>query len=277
MTDSQRLRDSQGRYRRPSLERSGPDRRFRGYYRTADDPETGVSGHTVRTREEVLIQAVRMAYRVADEQIERSKRLATSLKQAGDAELGGDSDLKAVDALERLGLKSLLTLLGWAETATAEPGSPIRRLASVQYRTIGRLFGLDDQVERPPDGAGQTERRSDEVDRARSARPAGVDLPTAWGSTSASTSIDIRLKYRESLPVRDLRARLPSVLPPNVHPLRFFSPGSDGKVLDASLTVSSESMVLQLQDTEPTMSRGWWIAAVCDAENKQLGFIELRF
>lgn len=277
MTDPQPLRDSKDRYRRPNLERSSPDRRFRGYYKTADDPEIGTTGHSIRTKEEALIQAVRMAYRVADEQIERSKRLAGSLKRAGDAEVGGDSDLKAVDALERLGLKSLLTLLGWAETATAEPGSPIRRLASVQYRTIGRLFRLDDDARVASDESDPPVSRPDQGDQRRPAQPADADARTAWGPPSASASIDIHLKTNKSLPVRDLRVRLPSTLLDGNYELSFFGPSAAGGLLSAKLKVERGSMVLELEDTKPKMSRGWWVAAICDQHNRQLGFMELNF
>src|SRR5262245_4046410 len=147
-------------FTRPYLPRSGPDRRAANYYRSAAGDGTGTDGTALggiplASAEAAVVAAVRMAYKVADAQIDRSARLARRLHEAGDQAIGRDSDKRALDAAERLVSKAFMTFLGWVETAALEDGSPLKRLAVAQYRLLGAFFGVTDPVEHgaPPDPA----------------------------------------------------------------------------------------------------------------------------
>lgn len=258
MNTARSLRDRQGRYQRPTLERSRPDRHFSGYYRSAEDG-AGHGGEAPRTAEQAVVQAVRIAYQVAEEQIARGARLASRLKSAGDAEVGPDSERVALDSVERLVLKGLMAALGWAEAAMAEPGSPLWRAAAVQYRALGSLLGLGEAASAPAPAAPKPQPRS------AAASGAAAPLRIVFAS-------DVRLA------LLDLRERLPASLPPgrygkcNFHSAqaRAAPPFEADLVVDAA---GARTLYLTLRNG---LSGGWWAAAVSSADGVFLGTLELR-
>ena len=126
---------------RPQLERSKPIRTAGGFYRTAEGGRPGVAGVPLTAAEDSVVAAVRMAYNVAEAQIERSARLARRLREAGDRAVGARSDRKAVDAVEQLMVKAIQGALVWLER-TADDPDPVKRLLVAQYRLAGSMFGL---------------------------------------------------------------------------------------------------------------------------------------
>ena len=89
-----------------------------------------------------MTAAVRMAYKVAAAQVDRSSRLAQRLRDAGDRAVGPGSDRQALDATERLVFRAMMGGLTWLETAAAERDSPLKRLLAAEYRIVGSMLGL---------------------------------------------------------------------------------------------------------------------------------------
>jgi hypothetical protein len=255
------LRDKEGRYQRPALERETPDRAFAGYYRSAEGEQPGIGGRTVRSAEEAVVAAVRMAYQVADEQIDRSKRLASRLKQAGDAAAGPDSEVQALDAIERFGLKLMMAALAWVEAASAEPGSPLKRMAAAQYRLFGNLFGI--VADPAPHGGGQNAAASG---GPKQRPPQGMPLPPVKYTTEVRRAI------------LDSRVRLPASLDPGEYDADFYCrvPGQAASVMAGKLIVDREDRCHLELPTRADCPAGWWSAAVCTRDGMALGTIEIK-
>src|SRR6266508_509068 len=132
--------------RRP-LKRTAPDRRAGNYFRSAAEDGKGKDGKAIggiplNSTEASVVAAVRMAYEVAEVQIDRSARLARRLRDAGDQAAGPHSSRQALDATERLVFRAMMAFLGWLETAAADNGNALKRLAAAQYRLLGALLGV---------------------------------------------------------------------------------------------------------------------------------------
>jgi hypothetical protein len=52
-------------FQRPVLEATGPDRRARGFYKTADSEDGALAGATLDNAEDVAVAAVRLGYKIA--------------------------------------------------------------------------------------------------------------------------------------------------------------------------------------------------------------------
>ena len=257
------LRDGDGRYRRPQPTAQGPDRRAGGFYRSADNGPKRVIGRPLKTTEDAVVAAVRMAYDIADEQIDRSLRIATRLKAAGDATTGGDSDRLALQAGERLAMKLASSGLAWLESAAAEPGSPLWRLLAAEYRLLGRVFGLAEQTAAPP---------------AASPAPDPPAAPPAFeGARAASASLRLLARVKGKSP-RAVNATLYSLAELGPGPLdcHFTRPGT-AKTFTGRLDEDAKrgALVLDLPELSK-YAAGSWIAPVCDADGVQLGRIELE-
>ena len=134
---------SSGVWSRPDApRRTGPKRGFGGYYRSADREVDGklLRGVPLNTAEDAALAAVRMAYRIADSEIDRGLRIARDLRGAARAKEGIEPR-DAVDASERLLSKALLAGLQWFESASGEEGHPLRRLAAAEYRMLRLIAG----------------------------------------------------------------------------------------------------------------------------------------
>src|SRR6266699_1752243 len=97
--------DGTGWLVRDPLPRTRPDRCAANYYRSAAADSNGeddkaIGGIPLSSTESAVVAAVRMAYRVAEVQIDRSARLAQRLREAGDQATGPNSDQRALDATE---------------------------------------------------------------------------------------------------------------------------------------------------------------------------------
>ena len=123
----------QERWSRPQLERTKPIRTAGGFYRTAERGQNGLGGVPLIAAEDAVVTAVRLAYQVAETQIERSARLARRLRDAGDRAVGARSDRKAVDATEQMIVRAMMGALTWLEGVGGER-DPFKRLMVAQYR-----------------------------------------------------------------------------------------------------------------------------------------------
>ena len=262
-------------FTRPYLPRTGPDRRAANYYRSAASDGKGkdgaaLGGIPLAGTEAAVVAAVRMAYRVADAQIDRSARLAMRLREAGDQAIGRDSDKRALDAAERLVSKAFMALLGWAETAAAEGGSPLKRLAVAQYRLFGALLGVTDPVEHeapqgPTPTRPYTEARDSSAEPTRSValrvqhtgqerRAVETRACSYTGDVAAGTTIAVTFYTVEGQPRQPVGADV---------------------VIDGprSLTLRLDTARFSGGNLSAAGSR--WRAALCDADGLQIGQIEI--
>ena len=121
--------------RRPLLSQRGRRRRRGG-------------GVPLDSVESAVTAAVRMGYKVAAAQIERTARIARRFRDAGDQAAGArrdqgeSSERKALDASEQLIFKALMAGLGWLEGVAADNGNPVRRIAAAQFQMLGAMLGL---------------------------------------------------------------------------------------------------------------------------------------
>lgn len=119
----------QERPKRPALRRSGPLRDAAAVYRRSDPgarrppPRTG---GPLSSSEDVVIQAVKLGYKIADEQIAKGQEFARKLRGASSRSDGGDfGDL--VEQGVRLAKQFGLLLVELAETTT-QPQAVLRNL-----------------------------------------------------------------------------------------------------------------------------------------------------
>ena len=126
------------RFRRPLLVEKGPDRRAGTLFRSDG---AGIGGFTLQDTEAAAIAAVRAGYRVAELQIERMQKLGTRMSSAGERVAGAEPNRQAVDHTEELINKGVLAGLAWVEGLAAEPGSPLHRFVTAQYRMLGGILG----------------------------------------------------------------------------------------------------------------------------------------
>ena len=127
---------------RPQLEDAGPIRNASGFFRTAEGDGSALGGVPLVAAEDAVVAAVRMAYKVADAQLQRSARLAERLRKAGDRAVGEGSERKALDASEQLVFRAMMSGVEWLEAAAAERKSPLKRLMTAQYMLMGSMLGL---------------------------------------------------------------------------------------------------------------------------------------
>ena len=279
------------RERKP-LRRIRPDRAIGGYYRTSAGDKAGSIPLT--KVEDAVVAAVRMAYNVAEEQIDRSSRLARRLRSAASAAAGGDPERKSLDAAERLVFRAMMSGLTWLEAAAAQPGSPIMRFVAAEYRLVGALLGLNAMVDgdaaRP---AANSEALSASlrkvVDVATSAAPevtkglasavnkvvAGA-APTASGSTSHSLEIVHTAKLRRAVRVTCYELTVGEPLPTKrLQTIVFYRDAGD-KTLSADLVADGKGSPRLELATPMEDGAGRWRGAICDEKGLQLGIIEIE-
>ena len=257
----------QARWLRPQLERSKPIRTAGGFYRTAEGGRPGVGGVPLTAAEDSVVAAVRMAYNVAEAQIERSARLAKRLREAGDRAVGARSDRQAVDAVEQFMVKAIQGALAWLER-TADDPDPVKRLLSAQYRLAGSMLGLaPSDAPRSPGGDAQ-ERAAQSGDAVAPSRPG----PEA--SYAPANPVKVVLKGEFRRPVRVTRYEVASgTLRSEV---QFYSVADiESDPLKADLVIDGGVRALSLE--VPRLAKpGLWKAAVCNSENVQIGVIEIE-
>jgi hypothetical protein len=248
---------------RPPLDRDKPIRKAGGLYRTAEGGRPGIGGLPLATAQDTAVAAVRMAYRVAEAQIDRSARLAKRLREAGDRAVGARSDRKAVDATEQLIQRAVMSVLAWVEGLAGER-DPVRRLMAAQYQIAGSMFGLT-----PSQASSAGGDASDEAPRAADAAP-----PPQHKSTGSSTQVKVVLKG-DKRPVRIKRYEVVAGVPAKIPDLLFFSSADAHKTLTSPVTIEPRGQVT-LEFTLTAADQGSWKAAVCDEQNVQLGVIEIE-
>jgi hypothetical protein len=258
----------EARWLRPQLERSKPIRTAAGFYRTAEGGRPGVGGVPLTAAEDSVVAAVRLAYNVAEAQIERSARLARRLREAGDRAVGARSDRKAVDAVEQLMLKAIQGALVWLER-TADDPDPVKRLLVAQYRLAGSMLGLTPS-DAPRSSGGDAPERS-----ARSFDAAAPSRPERGASHAPAHPLKVVLKGQFRRPVRITRYEVASgALRSEV---KFYSVTDiESDPLKADLAIGTgvhDALSLEI----PRLAKsGLWKAAVCDSENVQIGVIEIE-
>lgn len=254
---------------RPDLKRTRPHRHAGGFYRTADSESATLAGIPLVNAEDAVVAAVRMGYKVAEAQIDRSARLARRLRDAGDRAVGPDSPRQALDAGEKLVFRTMMSALAWLEGVAADEGSPLKRLALAEYRLLGSMLGL-----KPADA------------HKPSPTPAAVEPFSGAGAQSAPAArasdsrpmprIVHRGKERRAVQVRacEIAADAASFGRSN---LTFYSLDNiRSKSLEGELTLSGKGGMSLALDTPRFALPGPWRAAICDdTSGLQLGYIEI--
>jgi hypothetical protein len=252
-------------FQRPVLEATGPDRRARGFYKTADSEDGALAGVTLDNAEDVAVAAVRLGYKIAAAQVERSTRLAQRLRGAGQRALGPDAERQTLDATERLLFDSMVAGLAWLEGVAANPSSPLKRLAVAEYRLLGSLFGLTadgDAAGKPEPVASATDEVSDSARKS----PAQTRGTPARIFLRGEERRAVRLKgweIQKDLPASELRITFYAVEKPEAEPL-------EGSLLAVEIPPILNVTTRQLSPAGP------WRAAVCLPEGELVGIIEVE-
>jgi hypothetical protein len=267
---------SSPRWSRPRLSVTRPRRTFSGIYRTAEDEKAGevIGGLPLHTASDAVVAAVKLGYRVADTQLERTRRVGRGLMDA--AERAGMNDLAdPLDASERLLLRAVQYGLEWVEGAAIEPGGPLRRLLRAEYETLGNLMGLRepsppakrDQPAPATEGGPPTEARKRDAEirpRAQATTPTVPRLAVRHEKDSAMRLVRvlaIELAASPGAGPIDLRFH---------HVLERSAPR-----LSATLARRGEAPELLIR-TQPDHPGGRWCATICDAEGLQIGHVEIE-
>ena len=214
--------------------------------------------------EDAVIATVRLAYKVADAQVERSARLASRLRQAGDRAVGEQSERQALDAAESLVLRAMLSGLSWLE-GVADDKAPLRRLMTAEYRMIGSLLGL---------GATEGTARRDQAASSKQAEQA----PAQPAGSQADLSVAPRATVKHTDPsaryvnVRRLQVDREKIDSRVIHFHRL-EQNADGP-FPGELDIDQGAATLTV-DPPNRAPAGRWRAAVCD-NAVQIGFVEIE-
>jgi hypothetical protein len=253
-----------GWFERPQPTRTSPKRNAANYFRSVASGRRAIGGIRLDSTEAAVVAAVRIAYNVAEAQIDRSVRLARRLRKAGDQATGGRSDKQALDATEQLVFKAIMAFLGWLEGAASESGNPLQRLAAAQYRIVGSVLGLT-----PPEASakakGRPPGRPDAPARAKA--PSGKEEPRRGPVRIQHTGTERRAvrvsawEYEGS--------------PRQTMPVTFYHVDGAGETLEGQIAVVGRQSVALTLATPRSAPAGRWRAALCDAEGVQVGRIEI--
>lgn len=235
-------------------------------YRTAELQKRSVGGVPLNTANAAVVAAVRLAYEVAEAQIERSTRLARRLREAGDKEVGGNSAHQAVDATERLVQKALLSGLEWWEGSVAEGRCPVKRLAAAEYQMLGTILGFTPAAQpdkSPPAPLRETKQRTGRP-RAAASSPAGVR------EIQVVLKGDKKLRRHVRVEAWDLASTQ------GVDPELYFhrvDQDQEGS-MQAELHLARDRISLVITRPEDARS-GRWVCAVWNSDDVQVGYIEV--
>jgi hypothetical protein len=247
--------------------RTAPRRHAGGVYRTAEGEDGKAGGVPLDSAEAAVVAAVRLAYQVAETQIDRSTRLARRLRQAGDEQVGERSDAKAVDAAERLIQKALLSGLEWWEGSVAEGRCPVKRLAAAEYQMIGTLLGLG-----PAPHAGQPDAGRGEAAAARADKAAVRPTPApAVPRVQVVHQGDKKNRRAVRIEAWDIAAA--AALQATV----YFHSAADAasEPIEAEVQIGADHAGRLLIATPPRAAGGRWKCAVCDDAGVQVGQVEI--
>ena len=253
---------------RPSLHRTTPNRSAANFYRSAG-PGAAVGGVPLHTLEHAVVAAVRMGYKVAAEQIERTERLGRRLRQAADTAGGPGSDQKALDATEQIVFRAMMAGLSWFEGLASDGGNPLRRLATAEYRILGSMLGLTPPSDKPCADAGPTP-----PDGGPSAPPG----PRADAGTPRPRVLQrqprIKLEgARRVVQVRHYELTVPAR--GQDYPLVFYSAKPTGAEIKGRLFVNDQGAPTLSLKVPANAPRGVWKAAICDGHRMQIGHVKI--
>jgi len=259
-------------WRRDDPTAVGPNRAFGGYYRSADRVIAGkvFRGVPLQTTEDAVVAAVQMGYRVVDRQIERGMHAAQRLRGAAERHGSGDP-AHMLDSGERLATKAVMAGLQWIETASFEPGSPLKRLIESEYRMLGSVLGLRHSGGSHSGGV-RHHKDGDEDQGHGSAR--GDDRPPTLPPRIILTAERTK---RRPIEVRVLKIREEAISKP-VDVTFFLLNSAEVRTLEeeAQLSVVDGRLVLRINATLEDPG-GRWRAAVCSEDGEQIGLIEIEF
>ncbi len=260
--------DEKGWFVRPGLARTAPNRGAGNLYRAAADNPDVVGGVPLDSVEAAVTAAVRLGYKIAEAQIDRTARLATRLREAGDQAAGPGSDRKALDATEQLVFKAMMSGLAWVEGVVADRANPVRRLASAQFRLLGSILGLlpaeDARTTRPATGTSPAEETPAVTQRAR-----------AHGRQRRRARVQPLIKHDARGRAVQVRQWELSTGASGTYQLTFFSDVPDRDPIEGRLHVSGRGSPTLTLATSGKTAPGLWKAAVCDGEGVQIGYIEV--
>jgi hypothetical protein len=266
------------RFTRPLLSRHGPNRAATNFYRVSGDNPDAIGGIALDSVEAAATAAVRLGYRIAEAQIDRTTRIAQRMRAAGDRATGGSSDSKrsdrkALDATEELIFKGLMAGLGFLEGAAADRGNPIRRPATAQFQMLGSLLGLmpDQDTARRR----RTESPVDDDDVVVDQTPKGVSQ-----RAPRATRRPPQVKHAPRAgsggrrAVRVTEWELSSDAPAGHYPLMFYPAAPPATAFPGELGVTRSGATLTVKTSAKTRA-GRYQAAICADDGLQVGFIEL--
>jgi hypothetical protein len=265
----------------------------------ADDDPDAIAGVPLTSVETAATAAVRLGYKIASAQLDRSARIATRLREEGDRaagvtrDTGDSSEKRALDATEQLILKTMLAGLAWLEGFAAAPGNPVKRVAAAEFRILGSLFGLLPDSLRGGSESAETIRNllqqlvdSTESRTASGAREGGpVDRRPVPGDTGPAPGLRIKHSVSKDGAVagaRAIRVVQWEIMPEatGTFPVVFY--GDDpqatplrGKIIVPAATTPAATPMLALDPMGAVAPRGTYRAAICDPEGLQLGYIEV--
>ena len=259
-----------GRWAREPLIRSKPNRTAGTLYRTADGVAGTSGGIPLTSADRAVVAAVRMAYRVAEAQVDRSARLAKRLRHAGDEIIGPGSNTQALDATERLVFRGMMSALSWIEAAaSSERGSPLKRLAAAELQMLGSMLGLETSAmpQAPAVRAAEGRANSPE-DRSMASAPVQAPIPGGRSLEIVNTSRDRRAVRVVLFEVRGTAAATIPVM--FYHAERIAS-----RPLAGALELIGKREARLTLDTPRLAPTGSWRAAICSDDGLQLGVIDI--
>lgn len=234
---------------------TGPLRHTSGLFRGADGSSPAASGVVSRTAtEDAVVAAVRMAYKVADAQVQRSASLAGRLRRVGDAAPEGVR-AHAADAFDHLTFRSVMDKVGWLEGLATEADGPLQRLIAAKRELIGALLSAAPPAGQDP--AATTEKR----------REAGA---------TAAPAARIFLKGEERRAVSLTRLEIARGAHVEV-PLAFYPvEAAAGGRLEGAFSRTADGAATLIVATRLSAPAGRWRAAVCKEDGEQVGLIEIE-
>lgn len=255
-------------WRRPRLAATGPARNAGGYYRTSGGAAGQVPGSgegpppkgvPLSQAEDAVVAAVRLAYDVAATQLDRSDRMARRLRDAADLAVGGNSDTQALDAAEKLVMRSVMSGLEWWETLVAQGRCPVKRLMQAEYQMIGTVLGFK-PLHPPP----------------HPAPPPRAAPPRSEAAPARKISIKHKAQGAEVRPITIEKFEVEGCGTfENVYLHHVGDPASVDPITVAVVLAADGSATLSLT-TSRALASGAWAGAVCDENGVQCGIVAIR-
>ena len=263
-----------GRWKRKNPGPTSPDRSFGGFYRTSDSKLQGkdLRGFPLQTAEDAVVAAVRMGYGVVDTQINRGLDMARRLRGAADR--AGVGDTKSVlDVTEDLLTRGALLGLEMIESATNQPGHPLRRLLTAELRMLGSLFGL-----RLEDRAAEAGGDRAKPEGGRRGAPVEERSPAAGRRAPRVRILHKKGSSKRAVTVDRLEIDVPIARGTTQHKLKFHLrvPPAAGQTFDADLTLNGNEPAVLAVVTTDTQTSGRWRAGICtESDGEQIGVIDI--